>query len=129
MFICIDCGKTYEDYEVETTECECGGELVEAYRCKKCYNWTPIHRPICMDCLNEYKTVETMLEIGSDWEEQISLNGFLVSAFTKEDIERILTDALKSKKVDEIKKEVDKYCDDDIVYFMEVAERKCKEES
>lgn len=154
MYICVDCGKTYEDYEVETVEelpygeehcglgkplynlkrtviedeCDCGGEIVKAKPCEKCYSWTAENKTFCLDCLNEHKTLDTMLEIGADWEEKISLNGFLMSAFTKEDIEQILIDTLKNGEKEKLDKAINKYCEDDMEYFWGVAEKKCREE-
>lgn len=154
MYICKDCGKNYEDYEVESieelpygeehcglgkplyplkrtyieSECGCGGEIVKAKPCENCYSWTAEGRDFCIDCLEEHKTIDTMLEIGADWEETISLNGFLASAFTKEDIEQILIDVLKNGEKGNLDKAINKYCEDDIEYFWGVAEKKCREE-
>lgn len=153
MYICRDCGKTFEDYEVEETiefpygekhcglgapwislkrivveeECSCGGEISKAKTCDKCGQWCPQDRNYCLDCLETHKTFETMLEIGSEWEEKLSINGFLYSAFTKDEIELILIDAFNNLTNEKREKAINKYCDDDIEYFWGVAEKKCRE--
>lgn len=154
MYICRDCGKIYEDEEIETIdelpygevhcglgapiwdnnrvilkdECDCGGEITKAKKCEKCNEWTTEDRSFCLDCLDTHKNLETMLEIGADWEEKISLNGFLMSAFTKEDIEQILIDILKNTDKETLDKHIDKYCEEDIEYFWGVADKKCRTE-
>ena len=148
MYICEDCGKIYENNEVEynpneglngdypdvfntiyVENCDCGGALVEAKECHCCGEWISANGyDYCKDCLEEHKNLDTMLEIGADWENNISLNGFLTSAFTKEDIEQILIDALKNGEKEKLVKAINKYCEEDIEYFWGVAEKKWKEE-
>lgn len=141
MYICKDCGKIYEDEEAEdvyvTTSyynlaeivsCCCGGELVKAKRCEKCDEFMPEDNlALCDSCIEEYETLENALEIGADYEEKVSLNGFLTSEFTKEEIESILLEAFKAKD-DKIKKDaIKQYCEDDYAYFMGVVNKKWKE--
>ena len=149
MYICTDCGKVFEDWEVERedstygeehcglgapitrfmridTECSCGGEIVKAKECERCGEFTAEYNDLCLNCYDEYKTLDSVLEIGAEWEENVSLNGFLLSAFTKEEIECVLLYALKEHK--NVKHFVDKYCEDDIEYFRGYAERKWNEE-
>lgn len=152
MYICTDCGKVFEDWEVITevenpygeehcglgvprtrfiridTECLCGGEIVKAKECERCGEFTAEYRDLCFNCYDEYKTLDTVLEIGAEWECTVPLNGFLLSAFTKEDIEQILIDTLKNSEKEKLDKAIDKYCEEDIEYFRGYAERKWKEE-
>jgi hypothetical protein len=152
MYICINCGKIYEDYEVETTEempygeehcglgapiwetkrvvvddeCECGGEIVKAIPCENCDGWTSEGDTLCRDCVDNYKTLGCALEIGADYECDLSLNGFLATAFSKEEIEMILLEKVKeSPNLDKIVKD---YCEEDEEYFWGYAERKWNEE-
>ena len=152
MYICEKCGKPYEDYEVETKEklpygekhcglgepmydltrtivddeCECGGEIVKAKPCKNCNKWTTEDMDFCRECLEEHKTLDTMLEIGADYEEKICINGFLACAFTKEDIELILIDTLKNGEKENLDKAIEKYFEEDMDYFLGVADKKCR---
>lgn len=146
MYICRDCRKVYEDEEVEhieevpyshplnntrftvETTCDCRGEIAKAVECEGCGEWTTEERELCIDCINKYKNIDTMLEIGADYEESISLNGFLISAFTKDDIEQMLIDALKRQEKQMLDNAINKYCEEDLDYFYGVAERKWKEE-
>jgi hypothetical protein len=148
VYICEDCGKLVEeepcevehcslsdefpDYTVPQKtpiECSCGGEFVEAVQCKNCGEYfANDYISICQSCRDDYRNLDTVLEIGSDWENKISLNGFLMTVFTKEDIELILLDTLKNFGEDKVKEAVDKYCEDDIDYFWRHAEKKWKEE-
>jgi hypothetical protein len=153
MYICEDCGKIYEDEEAVSVEempygeehcglgkpmwdmnraeveaCSCGGELVKAKKCEKCDEWMSDNsHSLCEDCANEYATLETVLAIGADWETKMSLNGFLCSVYSKEEIELILMDALTAKGEDFIKSEIKKYCDEDKDYFMGEADKRWKE--
>lgn len=154
MYICEDCNKIYEDEEVETVDempygeehcglgspiwdmsrvevenCSCGGELVKAKRCEKCDEFMPDNsHEICAVCRDEYATLDTMIEIGTDWQNKILLNGFLTSVFSAKDIELILINELKGRKDDFVKKQIKEYCDFDIDCFWGVADKKWKEE-
>ena len=153
MYICEDCGNIYEDEEVETVDempygerhcglgkpiwdmsrvevenCSCGGELVKAKKCEKCGELMPDNsHEICAVCRDEYATLDTMIEIGADWQNKISLNGFLTSVFSAKDIELILIDELKGRKDDFVKKQIKEYCDFDIDYFWGEADKRWKE--
>ena len=142
MYICEDCGKIYEDEEAEdvyaTTgyynlvniePCSCGGNLVKAKRCEKCDEFMPEDNlALCDSCIEEYETLENALEIGADYEEKVSLNGFFASAFTKEEIESILLETFKAKDEKIKKNAIKQYCEDDYSYFMGVVDKKWKEE-
>jgi hypothetical protein len=154
MYICEECGKKYEDNDVETlynpnehlldgypdffntryvainVNCVCNGKIIKAKECKCCGDWISMDSvyDYCNECLDTYKTIDTMLEIGTDWEEKISLNGFLASAFTKEDIEQILLDCLKNTEKKKVEEAVEKYYNEDIECFRGYADKKWKEE-
>lgn len=151
MYICSECGRLYDEMEVETPyetdremfstirwrhrppvvtveTCECGGELEKAEYCQNCFEWTSPAFKYCDECLDKYRTLDTMLEIGEDNTEKISINGMLFSSFTVEEIEQILIDTLRSMDEDELKEKVNKYCEEDITYFKRFAEEKWKEE-
>lgn len=142
MYICKDCGKIYEDEEaedvyattryynlVEIDSCTCGGELVKAKRCQKCDEFMPEDSfSLCDSCVEEYETLENALEIGADYGEKVSLNGFFASAFTKEEIESILLETFKAKDEKIKKNAIKQYCEDDYSYFMGVVDKKWKEE-
>lgn len=153
MYICEDCGKIYEDEEVETVDempygerhcglgkpiwdmsrveveaCSCGGELVKAKKCEKCGDLMPDNcHDVCADCRDEYATLDTVLEMGDDYATNISLNGFLTSVYTKEEIELILIDTLKVRDKDFIESKVNEYCNFDIDYFWGEADKRWKE--
>lgn len=154
MYICKKCGKVYEDEEVEDVEretydetlcgfgeplwkrinvdvepCSCGSELVKAKECAKCGEWMPDEPcDICENCVAEYETLENVLEIGADYEENFKINGFWASVFDKEEIELILMDALTAREEAFRSKAVKNYCEDDYDYFKGVAEKKWREE-
>lgn len=149
MYICDKCGKLFDDDELpQITEhfplceefdfstkifyeenCSCGGEIVKALSCEKCGEYFKENgRCICEKCLNEYKSLDIALEIGSDWEEKLSLNGFLASSFTKEEIELILIDTLKNNEKEKMENAINDFCEYDIDNFWGYAEKKWKEE-
>ena len=153
MYICSDCGKVFEDEEVlnvekndrisgnvflcrpircgsycELEDCTCGGELEKAMPCENCGSWVEDGNCLCKDCLEEYKTLDTALEIGGDWDDCVSLNGFLLYFYSREDIELILLDAIRNESVEKVKRAIEKYCNEDKDCFKECAERKWREE-
>lgn len=148
MYICKDCWKIYDDEEVETCyECEssrknvfvvgscvkvddciCGGELVKAVHCERCGSWVEVGNSLCEDCLEEYKTLETALDIGEEWDGCISLNGFLLSFYSREDIEQILLDCIRNEDEEKVNRAVERYCKEDKECFKECAEKAWREE-
>ena len=149
MYICDKCGKTIEnkdikfDFEywnlseescyskkvIHMRDCSCGGNYEEAKECEKCGKYImESDRCICESCANDYRTLDMVLEIGSDWEEKLSLNGFLFSAFTKEEIELILIDTLKNNDKEKMESAIKDFCDYDLDNFWGYAEKKWKEE-
>ena len=139
MYICESCEKIYSDSDKKVNRkhlsifdidiCDCGGEIVKANPCEKCGKPTPYYYSICLECANEqYKNLDTMLELGNKWQDEIKLNGFLLHAFDKDTIEQILIDALKRCDEKAIFEEIEKYYDADKDCFWEEADRKWKKE-
>lgn len=149
MYICVDCGKIYEDEEVETNvgleeynegyygtpspkflqvdECaSCGGNLEKAVECKKCGDFIASDKVFCESCLSNYETLDNALEIGADYKTMISLNGLFAFAFTTKEIEDILLEKLNESN--NLKNIIKSYCEEDISYFNDFAEAKWKEE-
>ena len=137
MFICEHCGKLVGEEDVsfviEQTfspfdsnykrylkeNCECGGFFEEAKKCFGCGTWITEEHDLCEDCINKYKNIDTMLEIGSDWEEQVELNGFLLSFYSKEDIEQILIDSLRNEEDHKLRRAIERYYEADKINFEE----------
>lgn len=145
MYICNRCGNlccdcdlpTYtEDYGFETgvgwrscpqtfvDSCSCGGDFVEASRCKLCdeYFDDEHYNGICDVCLDENATYENALLIGEENADTIEINSFLLNSFTKEQIEEILKRELEqARKIDKAKidKDAKEYCLDDKGWFAE----------
>lgn len=153
MYICPDCGRTYEDEEVvsvykedhisgnvflcrpitcesfvEVADCDCGCELEKAVPCENCGSWVEDGNTLCEDCLQEYKTIDVALDIGGEWDGCVSLNGFMLSFYSREDIEQILLDSIRNESEEKVRRAVEKYCNEDKECFKECAERKWKEE-
>jgi predicted nucleotidyltransferase len=146
MYICENCGKIIEevpfDYEywnlsdgfnnakkiIHEQDCSCGGSYEKAKECEICGDYIKESGiDICEKCLEDYKTLDIVLEIGADYEEALSLNGFLASAFTKEEIELILIDTLNNNEKERMDKAIKKYINDDVDYFGRHVEKKWKE--
>ena len=147
MYICEDCGKIVEEQPVEyeclrmseefssyiTTrsmplECSCGGTFVKAETCIKCGDYTANSYCICESCLEDAKTVDNCLEIGEEWQDNVKLNGFLMTFFDKADIEHILIEHIKNSPNKAIQKAVDEYYNYDEDYFMGWVQKKWKKE-
>jgi hypothetical protein len=98
-------------------------------KCKLCENlvdeddWV-----VCESCRNKAKTYENARDIGHSWEEEISLNGFWAFCFTKEDIDDILYAKFKSLPEEEQKSLIERYCEDDMLYFVRWLVKQWKEE-
>lgn len=151
MFICEDCGSvmnedgivhrkswlsdyrggTYEEYEC----CPCGGDVYEAEQCKLCgeyFDKGDLYNGICDDCLKEEMTVENAIKCGDevDARKEISVNGFLASVFSQEEIEKLLLEELDARivasrtgaiKAIELAKN---FCEEDIGWFADWLERR-----
>ena len=113
MFVCKKCGKLIEDCEFPVVKqchgytslgqpltediegrCSCGGEFVEAEKCKICGEWfdnRELHG-VCESCLSNYETVGVALAIGKENTESVEgINGFVKSVLSAEQINKILT--------------------------------------
>ena len=58
-----------------------------------------MHDGICKDCLKEEMTVDNAIECGKDGSArvEVSINGFLASCFSQEQIDELLIKALEEK--------------------------------
>lgn len=156
MYICEQCGKIYEDDEIESLidggegdpevalckpiystmfieredTCSCGGDIMKAKTCEKCGCYMPsnTHR-LCAMCRDEYKTADTMLKIGFDNREIRKINGFLASVFDDSDIDAILLDCFNHMNKEEQEKYVNAYCEEDIDYYWGETDELWKEEN
>ena len=117
MLICENCGKTMlesevrtriETFELKTTMgsffdpqyfdegCDCGGAFVEAEICPICGEYKPKDlNKVCDYCLEDEETLETALEMGDKFKDEVEINSFLASVFTPQEIEEILTREFK----------------------------------
>lgn len=117
MLICENCGNTILESEIKTrTEtsisetssgfifdvehydegCDCGGAFVEAEICPICGEYKPKDlNKVCDYCLEDEETLETALEMGEKFKDDIEINSFLASVFTPQEIEEILTREFK----------------------------------
>lgn len=82
--ICPECGAIDEYDETE----ECG-------ICGNSYVWDETSSTICPDCMAKYSNIDSCYEVGKECKEDVEINGFLVSMFSKEAIEEILLRELK----------------------------------
>lgn len=145
MYICNRCGELCEDDELPTyTEdfgydtgvgwyscpqtfvdnCSCGGEFVEATKCRVCdeYFCDDDCYGVCEHCLNENANFENALLVGEECVEEIEINGFLSHSFTKDQIEEILKRELEQARKlckAKIDKEAKDYCLEDTSWFAE----------
>lgn len=135
MLICERCGdivslenapvgsqKLYIDGEHIATEhylaCRhCKGMLSEAKICPACKTiYITQEEDICEDCWDDAQTLDNCLEIGRGefMDEEVSINGFLATVYSKEDIERILIKDFKTNiTLDKEKEYIYKYLDED----------------
>ena len=141
MYICDKCKKKYKQLKSKQknlfplvdflfskdelqTVCKCGGNIVEMKTCKKCGKETTSEYSLCGECISKYKTLESALDIGEEWNETLEINGFLASVFTPAEIEVILIDVIKRYDEAILDSFVLGYCNDDEEYFKEYVERK-----
>lgn len=147
MFICEECGHIFDQSEVDTWEenrgecwgvpcteklsgCpNCRGYYTDAKRCKKCGDWIKEDDPdLCNDCIEKEKTQENVVEIGNQWKEKVTINGFLTSCFSEEEIEDILFDHINSLDEEKKKQMIVDYCDFDTLDFINWVVKKWKRE-
>lgn len=149
MLKCVECGHVFSEYELNTWEesrgehfgipcyekmsgCPiCEGDYEDAVECDICGENHPaseLTSGVCEDCIKTYQhDVDMHFKIGANDTDSVELNCFLASVFTKEDIELILLNALKSRK-GYAKKQVESDCERFIEYNREwFAERLAEE--
>ena len=119
IFKCVDCGHIFEEgeerrWEEERGECGgilayesmsgcpiCEGNYEEAVRCEICgclQFENEIFGGVCERCIDEHrKDFETCYKIGAEDEQEISINGLLLTLFDKAEIESILYNHIKER--------------------------------
>ena len=120
MYKCEHCGAFFDEPTMETLweyrgECfgdasnervsvckcpECGtsGMITEAEVCVVCgkpYLWGETESSICPNCMMSHCNIDFCYDAGKTYNEDVELNGFLASMFSKEEIEEILLRELK----------------------------------
>lgn len=120
MYKCEKCGAFFDEPEFDTAweyrgECwgqpsfervsdlkcpECGTleMVVEAEVCELCgepYLWDETESQICPNCMMSHSNIDFCYKAGAECADDIELNGFLLSMFSKEKIEEILLRELK----------------------------------
>ena len=140
MLVCKNCGKVIEDYELGTVRechgysslgqafveeadelCTCGGEFVEAEKCKICGEWFDNEdlNGVCEVCIEKYETVSEALDMGAENTVSIdNINGAVASLLSTELINKILTKWVEENFIDH-SKEIVRYCEEDEYYFAE----------
>ena len=149
MLKCVECGHVFSEYELNTWEesrgehfgipcyekmsgCPiCEGDYEDTVECDICgenHLASELTGGVCEDCIKKYQhDVDMHFKIGENDTDKVELNCFLASVFTKEDIELILLNALKSMK-EYAKKQVESDCERFIEYNREwFAERLAEE--
>lgn len=111
---CPDCGST--DYE-ELAECsECGAEKIKDH----------LINGMCEDCINEAADdLRLLYEYGADRTQSVEINGVLAYAFSRVQIDAILTNWLMTNG--DFKKEAQDYALDDKDDFSMWLKRKKEE--
>lgn len=108
---CVRCEEIFNEYETVKHKGEqvcpnCyGTEYEEAYLCKCCGKYfldEELESGFCQSCIEdfefEYKhDPQRCFDLAKDFDETISLNSFIVSQFTKEQIEEILLKEVKEQ--------------------------------
>lgn len=150
MVICEDCDATLDENELVTTRnyvsdymggcyeystgCSCGGPVANAGQCEICgeyFKEDEVHVRICDECLKEEMTIDNAIECGKDdsARTEVSINGFLASCFSQEEIDSLLIKALEDKINDldvAANGAIDKaeeWCKEDLSYFADWLKR------
>lgn len=100
-YICDSCGREFEEPDIvtephgEKVGCcpHCHGWFEEMHECKICGAFTTdehLTSGVCDDCLMAKATVERCLKFGDDCEENVPINGFVVSLLSPRKINEIL---------------------------------------
>lgn len=122
MFICLDCGKVFENPKMEKEyrgECfgypsyeaisycpYCEGDYEEAEECERCenfFNCESIEQGLCDCCraeiLTKYKRdAKAVYQKTKEEKQKIEINSFLAYCFDENDIETILLKTLEEKE-------------------------------
>jgi hypothetical protein len=117
--------------EISDNRCpHCGARdcIEEATRCLKCGDFFFLDgetkESLCDECLDDYKTIDNALKIGEEYKTSVSgINEFVTEALTPEEINRVLTEYVKTALKDS--SAVRRYCDGDIEFFVEWVEANC----
>lgn len=148
---CLDCGHIFEEGEQAQWNEDCGefwgmdcskkmsgcplckGEYEETVPCKICgseHLEEELDCGVCDDCVDEYKhNIDMCLKIGSEDVEDVELNCFLASIYSRQDIEHILFEHLKEKQKymkEYVQKDCEKFVEDNRSWFAETLEREVK---
>lgn len=124
-------GGTYEEYDV----CPCGGDVREAEQCKSCgeyFDKDDMCDGYCEECLKEKMTVDNAIKCGEeiDARTEISLNGFLASVFSEEEIDQLLLTELEKRISSSREGAVkainlaEEFCKEDMSWFIGWLERR-----
>lgn len=134
MYICCNCGELIEDEDFPTITqthgytslgfpineevdgcCSCGGDFVEAQKCKICGTYFAQEdcEEICKDCFDDEKScLQSILDFGYSNKEDFPLSFFFTRVFTPEKIHDILEDYVRANEkffAPEIKKFIYEY--------------------
>ena len=108
-WICERCGKPFDEGDWDVEKCpECGGAIVDAAECPNCGE--PIvagDETFCPDCADELFTPAMAVAAakGCGDIQPVWINGFLATVFTVDEINAILTAAVKDCATTRIKAE------------------------
>lgn len=89
-------------------------------KCKLCENlideddWD-----LCEDCINKAKTFENATRIGHLYKDEVLINEFYSHCFSEKELEEILYIAFIELPKEEQKKRIDKYIEDDMLFFVD----------
>ena len=139
MYVCNRCGLLKDERNMrvvvephgETHEnhiCRCGGEFVEATKCKICGHYfdnTELFG-VCEGCISEEETVGNALEVGDLNRVDAKVNGFIANVLTENQINKILGKWVEEHFTDHSKAVVE-YLENDKGYFSEFLDDKYKE--
>ena len=146
MLVCDCCEKTKHENEIRTykvshgetslgfslTEefedatCRCGGNFVEAKKCKICGALFPKseYADMCESGMEDYESVEIALEIGKERKTTVEVNEFVAYALSDEQINKILTKWVEENFVDHSNTVVE-YLENDKPWFSDyIAEKR-----
>ena len=144
MYKCLNCGHIFSEGEQgsykenvgEYWGCECyearnccpvcNGEYEEATKCKFCggvFLDEELNRGMCEECKDDLKfpykhDPKKCYELSKDEQEEVSLNAFLVSQYTPEQIEEVLMKDLILSMA-EMPPDYSNFIDSDEMWFIE----------